>query len=188
MSGPAPDGGLGMADHHEERRVGLRPDPSHDGGNTTLASSVSTSAAMASSRRRCRPPGSGSHQPSSVSMALYPSAASSPITLDFPVPDMPVSRTRFTAASLRSRRHRLPRGARGPARAACRAPIAASSDHPDPRGRPAPGPLGRGADRLNLCCQSLAVDRRLLNTERIFLTVTNSVDYRALYSERCALR
>lgn len=44
-------------------------------------------------------------------MALYPSAASSPITLDFPVPAMPVCRTRFTAG-LRSRRHRLLRGER----------------------------------------------------------------------------
>jgi len=36
---------------------------------------------------RCHPSDIGSHQPSSVSMALYPSAVSSPITLDFPVPD-----------------------------------------------------------------------------------------------------
>lgn len=43
---------------------------------------------------------------------LVPEAASPPITLDFPVPDMPVSRTRFTAASLRSNRHRLLRGDR----------------------------------------------------------------------------
>jgi hypothetical protein len=67
--------------------------------NTTSASSVSSSAAIASSRHRCRPSGSGSHQPSSVSTALNPSATSSLITLDFPVPDIPVSRTRFTASA-----------------------------------------------------------------------------------------
>jgi transposase len=55
---------------------------------------------------RCRchpalPSGNGSHHPSSVSTALYPRAASASITLDFPVPDMPVSSTRFTVASLR---------------------------------------------------------------------------------------
>jgi len=35
-------------------------------------------------------------------MALYLRTASSRITLDFPVPDIPVSRTRFTVVSLRS--------------------------------------------------------------------------------------
>ena len=57
---------------------------------------------MASSRHRCRPHDRCSHQPSSVSMALYLSAASSRITLDFPVPDIPGSRTRFTVVSIRS--------------------------------------------------------------------------------------
>jgi hypothetical protein len=33
-------------------------------------------------------------------MAWYPRAASAWITLDLPVPDIPVSSTRFTAASL----------------------------------------------------------------------------------------
>ena len=37
--------------------------------------------------------------PSSVSTALYPRAASARTTLDFPVPDIPVSRTRFTEAA-----------------------------------------------------------------------------------------
>jgi hypothetical protein len=58
--------------------------------------------------------------------ALYPSAASSAITLDFPVPDMPVSRTRFTVVSLRPRRRPLS-GPRGQTRAACEAPSRSSS-------------------------------------------------------------
>src|SRR5665811_1566310 len=58
---------------------------------------------LASSRHLWRPSGSGSHHPSSVSTALYPRAASALMTLDFPVPAMPVSRTRFMTASLRPR-------------------------------------------------------------------------------------
>jgi hypothetical protein len=71
---------------------------SHPAMNSTLASSVSSSRAMASSRHRCRPPGSCSHQLSPVSTALYP--PSSRITLDFPVPDILVSKTRSTVPSL----------------------------------------------------------------------------------------
>ena len=44
------------------------------------------------------PSGNGSHQPSSVSTALYPRATSSPTMLDFPAPVIPVSSTRFTVA------------------------------------------------------------------------------------------
>jgi hypothetical protein len=76
---------------------------------------------------------SGSHQPSPVSTALYPSAASSPVTLDFPVPVTPVSRTRYMAVSLRSRRHRLlrvPGGTALPAGHRSRL----QPGHPDPRG------------------------------------------------------
>jgi hypothetical protein len=54
--------------------------------NSTSVSSVASSASIASSRHRCRPPGSGSDHPSSVSTALKPRAASSWTTLDFPRP------------------------------------------------------------------------------------------------------
>jgi hypothetical protein len=52
------------------------------------------SPALAAVRQR-------SHQPSSVSTAVNPRADSARITLDLPVPDIPVSSTRFTAAILR---------------------------------------------------------------------------------------
>ncbi len=91
---------------------------SHPATNSTSASSVSSSQAMASSRHRCRPPGSCLHQPSSVSTALYPSAPSSRITLDLPVPDIPVSKTRSTIPSLRfvAGRSDVPSEAGSPAR------------------------------------------------------------------------
>jgi hypothetical protein len=73
------------------------------GGVTgTLASSVVRSAWMASSRHLWRPSGWRSDHPSSVSTALYPRATSSRMTLDFPVPDIPVRRIRFTFGSVRA--------------------------------------------------------------------------------------
>jgi len=57
-------------------------------------------AVREASRSARTPAGALSNHPSSVSMALNPRAPSARMTLDLPVPDIPVSSTRFTAAIL----------------------------------------------------------------------------------------
>jgi hypothetical protein len=76
-------------------RLIVHPRPPGDGGTGPAADFQSRPP-----RQRCRPPGMGSHHPSSVSTALNPRADSVPMMLDLPVPDIPVSSTRFTAAIL----------------------------------------------------------------------------------------
>src|SRR3954470_22078220 len=93
--------------------------------NNTPASSVANNCAMRSSRHTqssfgltvesaiAEPESAltvthSDHSPESASMALYPSAASSQVSVDLPVPDIPVSRTLFTLLSSDSNYAKLP--------------------------------------------------------------------------------